>query len=82
MIRAALSGALASAPTKVDPVFGLPVPQGIAGVPAEVLDARGTWKDPAAYDAQATKLAAMFRENMKKFGAAVSDKILAAGPKG
>ncbi len=82
MIRAALSGALASAPTKVDPVFGLPVPQGIAGVPAEVLDARGTWKDAAAYDAQATKLAAMFRENMKKFGTAVSDKILAAGPKG
>ena len=82
MVRAALDGSLASAPTTVDPVFGLAVPQGIVGVPAEVLDARGTWKDAAAYDAQATKLAGMFRENMKKFGSAVSDKILAAGPKG
>ena len=82
MVRAALDGSLASAPTKIDPVFGLAVPQGIAGVPAEVLDARGTWKDTAAYDTQATMLAGMFRENMKKFGAAVSDKILAAGPKG
>ena len=30
----------------------------------------------------AKKLAEMFRENMKKFGSAVSEKILAAGPKG
>jgi len=82
MVRAALNGSLAKAPVKTDPVFGLSVPQDIAGVPAAVLDARGTWKDGAAYDAQAQKLAGMFRENIKKFGAAVSDKILAAGPKG
>ncbi|HVZ47263.1 MAG TPA: phosphoenolpyruvate carboxykinase (ATP) [Gemmatimonadaceae bacterium] len=82
MVRAALDGSLATAPVKVDPVFGLAVPQGIPGVPADVLDARGTWKDAAAYDAQAAKLAGMFRENIKKFGAAVSSSILAAGPKG
>ncbi len=82
MVRAALSGALDTAPVKTDAVFGLSVPQGIDGVPAVVLDARETWKDAAAYDAQAKKLAGMFRENIKKFGSAVSDKILAAGPKG
>jgi phosphoenolpyruvate carboxykinase (ATP) len=82
MVRAALAGALDSAPVKTDSVFGLAVPQGIEGVPAVVLDARETWKDAAAYDAQAKKLAGMFRENFKKFGNAVSDKILAAGPKG
>ena len=82
MVHAALAGALDFAPVKVDPVFGLAVPQGIAGVPAEVLDARETWKDAAAYDAQAAKLASMFRENIKKFGNQVSDVILAAGPKG
>jgi phosphoenolpyruvate carboxykinase (ATP) len=82
MVRAALDGSLATAPVKTDPVFGLAVPQGIPGVPAEVLDARGTWKDVADYDAQARKLAAMFRENIAKFGAAVSERILAAGPRG
>ena len=82
MVRAALNGSLADAAVKTDAVFGLAVPQQIAGVPAEVLDARGTWQDGAAYDTQAKKLAEMFRENIKKFGAAVSDKILAAGPKG
>jgi len=82
MVRAALAGKLDNAPAKTDPVFGLAVPQGIEGVPAEVLDARGTWKDAAAYDASAAKLAGMFRDNIKKFGEAVSEKILAAGPKG
>jgi phosphoenolpyruvate carboxykinase (ATP) len=82
MVRAALAGALDTAPVKTDAVFGLSVPQGIDGVPAVVLDARETWKDAAAYDAQARKLAGMFRENIKKFGADVSEKILAAGPKG
>jgi phosphoenolpyruvate carboxykinase (ATP) len=81
MVRAALAGTLDGAAVKTDPVFGLSVPTAIEGVPAAVLDARSTWKDPAAYDTQAAKLAAMFRENIKKFGAAVSDKILAAGPK-
>ena len=51
-------------------------------VPADVLDPRQTWADGAAYDAQASKLAAMFRENITKFGAAVPAHVLAAGPQG
>ena len=82
MVRAALEGTLDRAPLKTDPMFGLSVPQGIEGVPADVLDARESWKDQAAYDVQAKKLAGMFRDNIKKFGPAVSEKILAAGPKG
>ncbi|MCX5766720.1 MAG: phosphoenolpyruvate carboxykinase (ATP) [Gemmatimonadetes bacterium] len=82
MVRALLAGKLDAAPVKVDPVFGLSVPQGIENVPAGVLDARGTWADSAAYDAQAAKLAQMFRDNIKKFGDAVPAEILAAGPKG
>jgi phosphoenolpyruvate carboxykinase (ATP) len=82
MVHAALNGKLDKSPVKTDSVFGLSVPQGIEGVPAEVLDARETWKDVAAYDAQAKKLAGMFRENIKKFGSEVSERILAAGPKG
>ncbi len=82
MVRAALSGALESVPATTDPVFGLAVPTAVEGVPAAVLDARGTWPDAAAYDAQARKLADMFRQNIEKFGAAVSPAIKAAGPRG
>ncbi|MES2523816.1 MAG: phosphoenolpyruvate carboxykinase (ATP) [Gemmatimonadota bacterium] len=81
MIRAALGGALDKGSTKTDPIFGLNIPAAIEGVPTEVLDPRGTWADAAAYDTQAQKLAGMFRENIKKFGSAVSPSILAAGPK-
>jgi phosphoenolpyruvate carboxykinase (ATP) len=82
MVRAALSGALDGAETRVDPVFGLAVPTRIAGVPDAVLDARGTWADGAAYDAQARKLADMFRANIEKFGDAVAPEVKAAGPRG
>ena len=82
MVRAALDGALASAPMATDPIFGLHIPQAIDGVPSAVLDPRGTWADGEAYDAQARKLAGMFRENIRKFGDAVSPAILAAGPQG
>ncbi|HVT40019.1 MAG TPA: phosphoenolpyruvate carboxykinase (ATP) [Gemmatimonadaceae bacterium] len=82
MVHAALNGKLDRSPLKTDSVFGLSVPQGIEGVPPEVLDARESWKDTAAYDAQAKKLAGMFRENIKKFGSEVAERVLAAGPKG
>jgi phosphoenolpyruvate carboxykinase (ATP) len=82
MVRAALAGKLDGVKTVTDPIFGLHLPTAIEGVPGEVLQPRNTWKDGAAYDAQAKKLAGMFGENIKKFGSAVSAGILAAGPKG
>src|SRR5690242_6856476 len=66
--RAALAGRLDKVKTQTDPVFGLAVPTEIEGVPSNVLNPRSTWSDPNAYDAQAKKLAAMFRENFEKFG--------------
>ncbi|MDH5235007.1 MAG: phosphoenolpyruvate carboxykinase (ATP), partial [Gemmatimonadota bacterium] len=82
MVRAALAGKLEGVKTVTDPVFGLHLPAAIEGVPTEILQPRNTWKDGAAYDAQAKKLAGMFVENIKKFGTAVSKDILGAGPKG
>ena len=67
-------------PTRRDPVFGLGVPESVPGVPTEVLDPRATWRDPAAYDAMAQKLAGMFRENFKRFEADVSAAVRQAGP--
>lgn len=81
MVRAALDGSLAGAHFSTDPIFGLHIPGSVSGVPSEVLDPRRTWSDGAAYDAQAGKLAEMFRENIKKFGSAVSSEILGAGPR-
>src|SRR6185437_14023946 len=50
-----------------DPVFGLMVPKAIQGVPNSVLSPRTTWSDGGAYDAQAKKLAGMFKDNFAKF---------------
>ena len=61
-------GQLDNAKTRTDPIFGLSVPRRSPNVPTEVLDPRGTWADAAAYDAQAKKLAEMFRTNFTKFG--------------
>jgi phosphoenolpyruvate carboxykinase (ATP) len=46
-----------------------------------VLNPRRTWPDPAAYDAQAKKLAGMFRKNFEKFGN-VDEAIVKVGPRG
>jgi phosphoenolpyruvate carboxykinase (ATP) len=80
MIRAVLSGALRDAPTETDPVFGLAMPTAVKDVPSEVLNPRNTWSDKSAYDAQAKKLAEMFRKNFEKFGN-VEPSITSAGPK-
>ena len=47
------------------------------GVDAALLDPRATWADPAAYDAQAAKLAAMFAENFAQYEEHVSDAVRA-----
>lgn len=81
MVLAALSGELDAVPVQVDPVFGLQIPTKVEGVPAEVLLPRSTWSDPAAYDAQAARLAGMFRKNFERFEAQVTDAVREAGPK-
>ncbi|MFN2564015.1 MAG: phosphoenolpyruvate carboxykinase (ATP) [Gemmatimonadaceae bacterium] len=81
MVHAALGGKLDAVKTEADPVFGLAIPTAIPDVPADVLRPRGTWQDPTAYDAQAKKLAEMFRKNFEKFGSLVSDAVKGAGPR-
>ena len=80
MVRAALSGALDGARFVRDPVFGVEVPTAVPDVPDDVLVPRDTWADPAAYDAQARKLATMFRENFEHYRAQVPEAVAAAGP--
>lgn len=82
MLNAALAGNLTGVDYWDDPVFGLAVPTQVPGVPAELLVPRNTWADKAAFDTQASKLAAMFRTNFEKYAATVDEAVLKAGPRG
>jgi phosphoenolpyruvate carboxykinase (ATP) len=80
MLNAALRGQLDDAAAAEHPVFRVLVPQSCPGVPAEVLDARGMWKDRAAYDRAAQELSGRFNRNFEKF-AGVSEEIAEAAPR-
>jgi phosphoenolpyruvate carboxykinase (ATP) len=82
MVNAALDGDLNGVAFVEDPFFGVQVPTSVPDVPAEVLQPRNTWADKDAYDAQARRLAGMFRANFKQFEENVSDPIKAAAPQG
>lgn len=76
------AGRLATAPTQRDPVFGLDVVTAVPDVPGGILLPRGTWADPAAYDAAAKKLAGLFRDNFDKYAVGAGPAVAAAGPQG
>jgi phosphoenolpyruvate carboxykinase (ATP) len=78
LLDAALSGRLAGAEFRRDPHFGFDVPVAVDGVDPSLLDPRGTWADPAAYDAQAQKLVGMFRANFARFDGVADPETQAA----
>jgi phosphoenolpyruvate carboxykinase (ATP) len=78
LLAAALSGALDGAAFRRDPNFGFEVPLAAPGVDAALLDPRATWADPAAYDAQAARLVAMFVDNFAQYEAHVGPDVRAA----
>jgi phosphoenolpyruvate carboxykinase (ATP) len=80
LLNAALSGQLAHAAMVTDETFGFAVPTALDGIDPAILYPRGTWADPAAYDAQAAALVAMFRENFRKFESHVDHDVRAAAP--
>ena len=79
MVAAAIDGSLDKVAWRVDPVFGFEVPRECPGVPAEVLNPRDTWADPAAYDETLRRLAERFRANFTRFEDAPA-AVRAAGP--
>jgi len=81
MVRAAIAGALDDVPGTPDPVFGVLVPERVPEVPPELLRPRATWADPAAYDATARNLAAMFHRTFEEFAPHVAEAVRAAGPR-
>jgi phosphoenolpyruvate carboxykinase (ATP) len=80
MVRAALNGDLDDVPTRVDPHFGLRVPEECPKVPSKVLNPKLTWEDPKSYDDQARQLVERFKSNFAQFEGEVSANIVEAGP--
>jgi phosphoenolpyruvate carboxykinase (ATP) len=81
MVRAALNGELEGIATVEDPIFRVRVPVEVPGVPPDVLQPRGTWADPEAYDRQAAELARMFEANFVQYADGVGEAIRTAGPR-
>ena len=80
LLDAVLSGELAGAEFRTDPVFGFEVPVTAPGVDASLLDPRSTWTDPEAYDGKARELAQMFVANFAGKHADAPAEVAAAAP--
>jgi phosphoenolpyruvate carboxykinase (ATP) len=79
MVRAALDGRLAEVAMRQDDHFGLTIPELCPDVPPEVLNARKSWSDPAAYDEAARGVAKRFEGNFRQFEPYVDQNVTAAG---
>ncbi len=80
IIDAIHDGSLDDIDTVRDPVFGLEIPTSCPSVPSDVLIPRDTWGSPDEYDATASKLAKLFRDNFVLFEEGSSDEVLDAAP--
>ena len=78
LLTAALDGSLNGAAFRKDPNFGFEVPVAVPGVDPALLDPRGTWANPAAYDAQAAKLVKMFADNFAQYVPFIDADVKAA----
>jgi phosphoenolpyruvate carboxykinase (ATP) len=78
LLRAALDGSLNGVAFRRDANFGFEVPVAVPGVDTALLDPRGTWASPAAYDAQAAKLVKMFADNFAQYVPFIDADIKAA----
>ena len=76
--RMIIDGTLAEGAFRKDVNFGFDVPVSVEGVDDALLDPRGTWADPAAYDAQAAKLAQMFADNFAQYVPHIDEDVRAA----
>ncbi len=79
MLNAALAGELDDVEYATGPVFGLRIPTGCPGVPAEVLIPQNTWQDKDAYHSKTIELAGRFKDNFRKFKD-VPAEVISAGP--
>lgn len=80
LLNAALDGSLNNAEFRKDPNFGFEVPVEVPGVETKLLDPRGAWTDPAAYDETAQGLVRQFVDNFAEFADHVDEGVRQAAP--
>ena len=80
IIDAIHNGTLSVADYVTDEYFGLAIPKACPGVPGKILRPKGTWSNPADYDAQAKKLAKAFDANFSNYADKATQAVKDAGP--
>ncbi|HHJ51245.1 MAG TPA: phosphoenolpyruvate carboxykinase (ATP) [Phaeodactylibacter sp.] len=80
LIQAVLEGKLEQVEWDTVGPFRLQIPRSCPNVPQEILNPRNTWKDTAAYDRQAAKLAKAFVENFHQFEHLADEELKNAAP--
>jgi len=80
LLNAALDGTLNEGTFRHDPFFGFEVPVAVAGVDSKLLDPRGAWADPEAYDQTAQTLVNQFIDNFAQFADHVDASVREAAP--
>ncbi len=75
------SGALRTAATVTDKVFGLAAVTECEGVPAEMLEPRRAWRDPEEWEKTARELAVRFHRNFETYADNTDDAVKQAGPR-
>ena len=81
MVTAALNGALNEVEYELDPIFNVNIPKSCPNVPDEILNPKNLWKDQAAYEESAKKLAGEFVKNFSAKYPDMPENIVKAGPK-
>lgn len=76
------SGQLREAPTVPEEILGLNLVTECPGVPREMLQPRESWRDTAAFEETARRLASRFQQNFLKYASQVSADVVASGPRG
>ena len=66
LVNAALNGDLSKVEYEEDELFHIMVPKSCPGVESDILKAKNTWEDKAAYDVRAKKLAGEFAAHFDK----------------
>jgi len=81
IVNAILEGETGALREETLPIFGLAIPQEIAGVNVNTLDPRNGWASPAEWQEAAEKLAQLFINNFKQYSNnEAGARIAQAGP--